>query len=173
MEKTPLPKLTLGCGGIFDWDGLYAAIVDWAKLNSYKWTELTFKHKVPSSEGAEEEIEWILETRATEYISYTIRILVHTWNMIDVDVDINGKKKKLTSTRLYIIFEPTLEYDWQNRFKGSKLLKKLGDFYFKLSGGINHWDTLYYRTWNLHAMMKKYFDMQSKNHHYKKYLGEN
>ena len=173
MEKVTLPKLTLRYEGIFDWDGLYAAIVDWAKMNSYKWVEKSFKHKVPSPEGAEEEIEWILETKATEYLKYSINLTVHTWNMMDVDVDVNGKKKKLTSTKLYIILEPTLSYDWQNRFQGSKLLKKLSYWYFNLSGGVNHWDTLYYRTWNLHAMMKKYFDMQSKTHHYKKYLGEN
>ena len=174
FREIRLPKLTLRYNGIFDWDGLYAAIVDWGKMYGYKWTEKAFKHKVPSSEGAEEEIEWVLETKATEYIKYRIELNVHTWDMIDVDIEVNGNKRKLTNTRLYIIFEPIIEYDWQLRFEGSPFLRKLGQLYNKLTGSIEqvHWDTLYYRTWNLHAMMKKYFDMQSKKHPYKKYLGE-
>ena len=34
-------------------------------------------------------------------------------------------------------------------------------------------DQLYYRAWNLHALIKKYFDMQTKHHAYKRYMGEN
>ncbi len=172
-DDTKLPQMTLRYSGIFDWDGLYAAIIDWAKLYSYKWTEKAYKHKVPSPAGAEEEIEWILETKATEYLKYHITIAVHTWDMIDVDVEINGKKRTLTSARVYVIIDSRLEWDWQNNFGATSFLKKLREKYFFISGSVYHWDTLYYRVWGLHGMIKKYFDMQSKNNHYKKYLGEN
>ena len=64
----------------------------------------------------------------------------------------------------------------QKKFESKgKIAQWLGQKYPQWTGEIGqiYWDQLWYRTWNAHALLKKYFDMQSKAHPYKGYLGEN
>ncbi|MEK6901331.1 MAG: hypothetical protein AABX37_03250 [Nanoarchaeota archaeon] len=175
--KVPTPTITVKYKGVFDFDGLYSAVIDWAKNYGYMWMEKTYKHKVPSPAGAEQEFEWILTTNATDYIQYYIYMKVHLWEMTEVEVEVDGKKKALTHARLYIIMTGDVIFDWQNRFaKGSKFAQKLGEWYrnYIYAKDIEaiHWDTLTYRKWDLQAVIKKYFDLQSKKHSYKGYLRE-
>ncbi len=176
MGKYERPQITLRYNGLFDFDGLYSAVVDWAKNYGYRWHEKTYKHKVPSPRGAEQELEWNLSKKVTNYISYDIVFTIHSWDQTEVEVEVDGKKKSLTNARLYIIMQGTLVYDWQNRFAGSKFVQKLGEWYvnlvYKKETESLYFDQLYYRMWDLHAVMKKYFDMQTQKYAYKGYLGE-
>ena len=95
-------RITLRYSGLFDFDGMYAAIVDWAKNYGYMYHEADFKHKVPSPSGAEQEFKWILTKKVTEYLKYEIWITVHMWDLLEVEVEENGKKKPLSNARLYL-----------------------------------------------------------------------
>ncbi len=171
MPKDDLPKITLRYDGLFDFDGLYAALTSWAKNYGYKWHEATYKHKVPGA-GAEKEWAWQMTKVVTEYISYDIIITVHSWDFVDVNVEKGGKKKKLTNSRLYFNINSSVTHDQAGIFKKSP---RLGKIYNKLTRrNIDAYlDQLYYRVWNLHGMLKKFFDMQAKANVYKGYLGEN
>ncbi len=173
--ENPLPKVTLQYTGLFDFDGLFAAITDWAKNYGFMWHEWEYKHKVPSPKGAETEHKWVLNKNINEYVRYEILLTAHVWDMLEVEVEVDGKKKSLTNARLYIWLETKVLCDWQGRFKkGGVIGKKLGELY-------NQWmdrdlsvylDQAYYRTWDLQAIIKTYFDMQGKKYAYKGYLGE-
>mgnify|MGYP006415683771 CR=1 FL=1 len=52
MPKEHNPPITLRYHGLFDFDGMYAAVIDWAKNYGFKWHEKDYKHKVPSPSGA-------------------------------------------------------------------------------------------------------------------------
>ena len=170
-----LPPITLRYNGLFDFDGLYAAVIDWAKNYGYRWHEKAYKHKVPSPKGAEHEIEWEITKEVTEYISYTISFAVHIWDLREVEVTIDGKKKNLSNARLYIVMNGKITPDWQKRFNGGRFIQWMGEKYLKWIGDVDaiYADQLYYRMWNLHALIKKYFDLQTKKFAYKGYLGEN
>lgn len=177
MSTIPLNPITLRYNGLFDFDGMYAVIISWAKNYGYLWVEKTYKHKVPGPSGAELEFEWEMTKNVTEYIGYKILIAVHAWDTTEVEVDDNGKKKKLTNSRLQMVLEGKLEVDWQKRFeKKGRLTKTLSKWIEKVKTpeieGV-YADQLYYRMWNLHALLKKFFDLQSKKHVYKGYLREN
>src|SRR3989344_4036522 len=152
MLKVPLPQITLRYNGVFGFDALYAEVHEWAKRNGYMWHESSFKHKVPGAEGAEQELAWQLTSNVTEFIKYDIMFTIHMWEVKDVAAE--GSKKPLMRARLYIIINSTIEHDWQKKFGGSKFAQ------------------LFYRVWNLHAQIKKYFDMQAKKFPYKDYLME-
>lgn len=167
---------TLRYNGLFDFDGLYAAVVDWAKNYGYRWHETSYKHKVPSPKGAEDEMTWVLSKKVTEYIKYEMLILVHMWDLTEVEVEVSGKKKHLSNARIDIIIKPTLSYDWQGRLSGTKIADWLGKIYLKAyTKDVEsiYGDQLHYRVLNLHALMKKYLDLQTKKYAYKGYLGEN
>ena len=175
MGSDALPKITLRYHGLFDFDGLYAAVIDWAKNEGFIWHEKAYKHKVPSPAGAEQEIDWEISKNVTEYIKYTILFTLHIWDLLEVEVDADGKKKTLSNARIYIIINGSITTDWQGRFeKGSRFAQMLGKWYNKTVNPVEqmYFDQLYYRIWNLHAIIKKYFDMQTKKYAYKGYLGE-
>lgn len=168
-------KLTLSYNGLCDFDGMFAAVIDWAKNYGFMWHEAEYKHKVPSPKGAETEHKWILSKNVSEYVRYEINFTIHSWDLLEVEVESEGKKKPLTNIRLYIIIEGKVIYDWQKKFQKSGVAGKLlGKWYNKILERelLNHWDTLYYSTLNLHAIIKTYFDMQSKKHPFKGYLGD-
>ncbi|MEW5897283.1 MAG: hypothetical protein AB1668_06310 [Nanoarchaeota archaeon] len=175
MTEIPLREITLRYNGLFDLDGLYAAVVDWAKNYGYMWHETKYKHKVPSPAGAEQELTWLMTKNVTEYRREEIVFDLHIWDMLEVEVEANGRKKSLSNARIQILIKGKLGLDWQKRFTG-KFAEKLGRLYEKvIQKDIEsvYYDQLYYRIWNLHAVVKKYFDMQAEKFAYKGYLKEN
>jgi hypothetical protein len=174
-NEESLPRITSQYTGLFDFDGLFVSIIDWAKNYGFMWHEWEYKHKVPSPKGAETEHKWVLNKNINEYVRYEILITVHVWDLLEVEVEVDGRKKSLSNARIYIWLETTVFYDWQKKFqKSGKIGKKLGELY-------NQWmdrdlssylDQAYYRSWDLQAIIKTYFDMQSKKYAYKGYLGE-
>jgi hypothetical protein len=169
-----LPRITLRYNGLFDLDGMYAAVIDWAKNYGFRWHEVDYKHKVPGG-GAEQEMKWLLEKKVDEYAEFSILFTIHMWDLVEVEVE--GQHPNLSNARFYIYMDANIKFDWQGSLKNTsrftaflgkwyneRLLKREMDEYF---------DVLYYRLWNLHALMKKYFDMQTKKYAYKGYLGEN
>ncbi len=172
----PAPLRTLRYSGLFDFDGLYSAMIDWAKNYGYMWHEIDYKHKVPSPKGAEQEWKWQMTKEISDYIHLKIFMQAHIWNLTEIEVDIDGKKKALSSGNMHIQMKGTVTYDWQKKFSsGSRFSEWLGQIYAKLHERdlSGYWDMLHYRMYNLTAVMKKYFDMQTSKHHYKGYLGEN
>ncbi len=170
-------KSTLRYNGLFDFDGLYATTIDWAKNYGYLWNETIYKHKVPSPRGAKQELTWIMTKNVTEYISYFIIIKIRMWDLTEVVVDIGGRKKALSSARVEMMMDYNVTPDWQKKFKSNnKWVKKMGDFYKDVIFGKRldsiYGDQLHYRVLNLHSLLKQYFDMQSKKYTYKGYLGE-
>lgn len=171
----PLPRVTLRYNGLFDFDGFYAAVVDWAKNYGYMWHEARYKHKVPSPAGAEQELTWEMTKNVTDYRKEKITFDIHIWDLLEVEVDSNGRKKSLSNARIHIVIEGKFEMDWQKRFTG-RFGEKLGELYRKIMQKeieTVYFDQLYYRMWNLHAVIKKYFDMQAEKFAYKGYLREN
>ena len=71
----------------------------------------------------------------------------------------------------------TLVLDYQQKFEKSPFFKALRDFYHKyvvFDRVETLWyDTLYYRTIKLQAMIKDYLDMEAKSHEYEGYMGDN
>ena len=174
MGKVSTPRSTIRYSGLFDFDGLYAAIIDWAKNYGYMWHEVDYKHKVPSPAGAEQEWKWSLIKRISKSHRYEILFTLHSWDLQEVVVEYDNKKKTLTKGRIYIWIDATFFSDTEERFKGTKMKEWMGKVYGKIydpeTGELV--DTLHYRVLNLQALMKKFFEMQTQKNPYKGYLNE-
>jgi hypothetical protein len=171
------PSMRVRYNGLFDFDTLYAALIDWGKNYGYKVHEKQYKHKIPSPKGAEQEIKIDFLKNVTDFVKYTILIHIHVWDMTEVKVDVDGRKKQLTNARIEVKIDYIVDVDWQRKFKGDGwLIKKMSTWYAQIMGPnieSTYFDGLHYRVINLQSMVKKYFDMQSKAHPYEGYLGEN
>jgi len=172
----PTKLLIIRYKGVLDLEGLYRVVVQWLKSRRYWFHETTYKHKVPSPFGAEEEITFNAERKCTEYYQYNIKIYFHVWDQQRVDVIKEGKKQKLIKAKVEIQIQGTLVLDYQGMFEKTALLVKLRKFMHDhlIKEKIeNIWyDELYYRTLKLQAMIKDYIDMQTKSHEYAGYLGD-
>ena len=176
MERLNLNRSIVRYTGLYDMDGLYALIIGWCKDKGYIWHEETYKHKVPSPRGAEQEWGWWIEKEITEYIKFEVHFHPHAWEINEVEIDKGGKKKSLINGKFEIIIQPIMILDWQKKWDKNRFTRFLGKRYYELMRkeieSLYH-DMLYYRVWNLQALIKKFFDMQAKWHTYKTYLKEN
>jgi hypothetical protein len=154
--------------GLFDLDGLYAAIIDWCKNYGFRWHEKDYKHK----KGGEVEWAWEMTKKVTRYVTYKYTLTIHMWDMKEVPVE--GKSKPLTNARLYIWIDSEIGTDWQNReSKLGRFGGWLGKIYDKrvFSGELaDHYDIVWYKAYDLQSVIKKYFDMETKKNEYAGYL---
>ena len=177
MDRLSSAPLYVRYTGLTDFDALYAAVIDWCKSYGYVWHETTYKHKIPSPLGAEQEWVWKLDKEVTDYIKHDIFMEAHVWDLNEIVVEKGGKEKTLSSGKFEVRIICTLVVDYKDKWRKNKFTQRLGQIYDKviLKKDIEgmYWDTIYYRVWNLHALVKKFFDMQAKWHTYKTYLKEN
>jgi len=171
-----MPKLRVRYKGLFDFDGLYNLIAHWFKSRGYWFHETTYKHKVPSPLGAEDELKWEGTKKVNDYVQYEIEIEMHLWDMTEVEVEKDGVKKTLTNARFELIIDGDLEIDYQGRWQRSAFWAAVGDFYHKYIIK-KEWETVYgdelwYRMQKLQNTIKEFMDMQAKGYEYKGYLGE-
>lgn len=163
--------------GLMDYDGLYLLIVEWFKARGYWFEEGSYKHKVPSALGAEQEIDFTGTKRVTNYLVQNISLNIHIWDMTEVDVERNGIKKKLTNGRIQINMRGDIALDFEGQFKKSSFWEGVRDFLYRylllpeITGYYG--DQLYYRLTKLQGSIKKYLDMQAKANEYAGYMGDN
>lgn len=171
------PQLIIRYKGLFDYDGLYNLIVRWMKARRYWFHEEVYKHKVPSPYGAEQEFTFTGDKKLNDYIKYNLKVSFHLWDMTEVEVIQDGKKKTLTNARIEILFSGNVEVDYEKRMEKSRIWAAIADVYYKyfLKEDLEsvHHDTLYYRLYKLHALVKEFFGMQAKGNEYEGYLGDN
>lgn len=163
--------------GLFDYDGLYNLVVRWMKARRYWFSESVYKHKVPSPYGAEQEFKFEGEKKVNDFVNYIMNMHFHLWDMTEVEVVREGEKKTLTNARMEIIFGATVVLDYEKRMEKHKIWSAIVDVYYKyfLKEDIEslYSDTLYYRLYRLHALIKQFLDMEAKGNEYEGYLGDN
>jgi hypothetical protein len=176
MKSIDISPLTIKYKGLFDFNVLYNVMVQWLKSRKYLFIEKSYKHKVPSPLGAEQEIEFAAERKVTELLMEKIGIEMKLWDMTEVEVIKDGLTKKLTNARIRIIIKGSLVLDYEDRYKKSKVAKFAFGMYLKFFGKHEigaWWDQLSYRMHKLHEIIKQELDMQSKGYEYAGYLGDN
>ncbi len=162
--------------GIFDFNGLYQAMVKWLKSRRYWFHEDVYKHKPGGPFGKELEISWRAEKKVTDFHKTTMKVSFHIWDLKDVEVIKDGKKKKLQKARIEIKLNAEITLEYQNRWQKSKFYKALYKFYTNYvikKEWTSFWgDTVYYRLIKFHAFIKNYLDMEAKANEYEHYLGD-
>jgi len=175
--KLVIEKHFIRYKGLFDFDGLYNLIVQWMKAQGYYFEETKYKHKVPLPTGAEQEITFKGSKDVTEFYQHNIVVDFHLWDMTEVEVELAGVKKTLTSARMEIVLSGNLNIDYEKRFEKNVFWQNIRDFFMKyiIKEDIEStwYDELRYRIYKLHDAIKQYLDMQAKGNEYAGYLGDN
>lgn len=164
-DKLGTPTLTVKYSGVYDFDELYKRLQEWVRDDGYHFEERDYRTKRPSPAGGEHDIQWDGWKNITPYARYWFFITWKIWDMKEVEVIKDGRKKKLSKGRVRIMFRAELEVNWQGR--KSALL----DFYNRYIGKKRiekaWWDELYCKMHKLQTQTKELLDMQTQtNSHY-------
>lgn len=167
LEKRPFPfrfRPHIYYSGVFDYEKLIRTIAGWFGEMGYEFIEDVYKHKVPSPAGSEQEFTLSGWRKVNEYVMFWIRIKGHIWELKEIDVVVDGKKKKMARGKVQLIFTPEDWLDYNNKFKGpmgEKLQKFLNKHVWLKQIESNWEDELYYRMYKLHRVVKETLNMST------------
>ncbi len=164
----PDEQLMLRYRGIMDLDGFYRVLYNWFDARKFEWHEPNFKDKHPVS-GGEEEIKIMAYRNDTEFMRVVYDIYIHSYEIEPISIVREGRKKYLEKGRFLITITVSFEFDYENRWEGSKFQTSLRDFYIKnilLRKILTYGDKIEYEAHNLQETLKQWLDMQAKGNQF-------
>lgn len=170
QSKHKLGRHTIKYDGIFDWQALYRIVWNWFVDRGYYVEEPTIKHKVPNPMGSNDEYNLVGWRRITDYAREWVEVYFEFYEMKDVEVIKEGKKKKLTKARFRLDITGWIETDWEGRWKKTNLTVWVNNWMQKVmlkrDLDVIWTDRLYYIMYKLHTIIRNYLDMQAKDNAY-------
>ena len=115
-RKIVIEELGVNYEGIMNIMDVYKLIDDWLQGNNYDKLEL-FTTEYVKPEG--KYIELVLEPdkKVSDYVKNIIKVRLVAKNVKDVDVEEEGKKRKMQEGTLSIVFTGLLETDYEGRWE--------------------------------------------------------
>lgn len=109
--------------------------------------------------------------KVTEYVKEYIKVSFHLWDFSEVEIIKEGRRVKMTKSRMEIKIEPYLELDYTSKFSGGTNFEKmLGKFYqdkvIYWDWRIKYADSLTYQSYDLHTKVKKFLNLESDTNAY-------
>jgi len=150
--------------GIFDYDGLYKLITNWFIDYGYLMEEGTWKHKVPTPDGAEQEVDFSGWKKINEYIRYWVSVYFKVMDLKDVNIVQDGVKKTMQTGQFTIEFRGQVEKDFPGvvNSKFGEFLQDFWDKYLLKKDMDSVWsDQLYYIVYKLHTDIKEFIGMET------------
>ena len=145
--------------GMFDLDKLYKAMALWFKERRFELHERLYKSKPP-----ELEVRWEAERKRTNFARELIFVHMHMWGDYNIEVIVNGKKKKMAKVRMVITINGDIETPYPDIFGEPRwtatnlerrLLKIFQGWVIKREMEGLYWDRLYYEMYDLYGRIKE------------------
>ncbi|HLF54196.1 MAG TPA: hypothetical protein VI612_00560 [Candidatus Nanoarchaeia archaeon] len=130
MVMSEQPETIIRHRGFFNYSDLQRSIRKWFADEDFNVVEYpSLKQKFATPTGVEQEFKVKAHKNITGYIRFHIELLVRVYDLRDIEIIREGHKVQLQDGKIFAIITPTLEFDWQKRYGGSKFLQALDDFY--------------------------------------------
>jgi hypothetical protein len=116
--------------GIWDFKGFYIFAHNWLKEEGYGVDEAKYTEKVSGNEKSIF-IEWLATKRLSDYfkIEHKIRFLIN--GLSDVEVEMDGNKKKMNKGHIEIQIKANLVSDPESKWEKSATSRFFRDMYNK------------------------------------------
>lgn len=129
-EKFILIKEVLEHTGIYGFSEMYEYLYRWFKEESYGVIEEKYNEKV-SGTTRDISVEWKCGKTLSDYFKVEISVKMEAGGISDVEVEVDGKKKKMNKGRLRIELKGTLIRDPDSKWDASPFFRFLRDVYNK------------------------------------------
>ncbi|MEK6928785.1 MAG: hypothetical protein AABW65_02430 [Nanoarchaeota archaeon] len=117
--------------GIFDFQGLYKFAHYWLKdEEGYGVTEEKYSEKV-SGNAREISVKWKATKEVTDYFKIELSLEFEAKEMAEVEVEIDGEKKRMNKGKISIEIKGNLIKDHKNRWENGNFYIALRDIYDK------------------------------------------
>ncbi len=132
VEKDQILKETMDHTGLFSFSDFYTYAHTWLKDNLYGVNEERYGEKV-SGNAREINFEWKAIRNLTDYFRIEMIIRITVKGLVDVEVEIDGKKKKMNKGNISMDLRGNLIKDpkstWDETKPIYKFLRELYDKY--------------------------------------------
>ena len=130
-EKDVILKENVKYSGYGDFKNLYSYAHDWIKQEGYNLIEEKYVEKVKGS-SKDLEIVWKASKPVSDYFKIEMDLKWRVLGLEDVEVEIDGKKKKMNKfIEVGIDIKGTLIKDYQNHWNKSATTKFFKELYNK------------------------------------------
>ncbi len=116
--------------GNFDYPEAYIQFYEWFKDEKYVVIETKYSEKI-KPDGKEVEFKWTARRELTDYFFLQMDLKFEVKRMVDVEVEIEGKKKKMNKGIFKIELTGALIKDPRSEWETSNFYKKLREVYNK------------------------------------------
>tara|TARA_Y100000034_G_scaffold134864_1_gene204599 strand:+ start:5364 stop:5864 length:501 start_codon:yes stop_codon:yes gene_type:complete len=128
-EKDVIIKEKMKYSGFGNFKEIYQYAHDWLKGEEFQIAEDKYDEKV-TGDSKDLEIVWKVSKKLTDYFKMELKIKFKVIGMTDVEVQIDGKKKKMNEFRFFEVhLSGILVKDYQSQWKtpSFRFLKELYD----------------------------------------------
>ena len=130
-EKEQVLRERLRHDGLFDFRGTYSFAHDWLKDEKrYGVVEERYNEKV-SGNARDLMIEWRAMRKLSDYIKIEIFIRIEITGMTEVEVEIDGEKKKMNKGRVELDIRGALIKDPDSKWDKAPFTRFMRDVYNK------------------------------------------
>ncbi len=164
VEKEKIAdKLKIKQKAIFDMGELYQVMFRWFNHHDYDFQEKEYLEKRNSDGSRNLEIKWIATKKISDYFKFQIDIFFRLIALTDVEVELDGKKKKANrASPAEIEFSATLLKDYEGRWGQNGFLTFIREVYYVyiIMGRINDYKAdLYGEVYEIIDEIKAFLNM--------------
>lgn len=117
-QKDLLLREKLDYSGIFNFSGLYKYMYNWLNVEEdYGVVEEKYSEKISgNSKGIT--IEWVATKKMGSYFKVEIKVTIEASDLVDVEVETDGQKKKMQKGKVAVTFKGFLVKDPSSDWEG-------------------------------------------------------
>lgn len=130
-DKEQVIKEKLVNTGIFNYPAVYSYMYDWFKIQEgYGVTEERYSEKVSGNSRAIE-AKWVIAKKISDYFRMDFTLEFDVKDLTDVEVEVDGVKKKMNKGKITIELKGYLTKDVESKWDVSPMYRFMRDFYNK------------------------------------------
>lgn len=129
-EKDKVIEEKVDHSGVFDFKSFYSYAHSWFKDEGYGVVEEKYSEKV-SGNSRDISIEWMASKKLSDYFKIEIKIEASIDGLTDVEVEIDGQRKKMNKGKIGLKIGGTLIKDPESKWDTSPFYRFLRDVYNK------------------------------------------
>jgi hypothetical protein len=129
-DKEQIVSEKLEHEGLFSFPAVYKFAHSWLRNKNYLVNEKKYTEKV-SGDKKDIKIEWEVSRKMSDYFKNDINIKFEITGMSEVEVEIDGKTKKMNQGKMLIEFKGSLIKDPNNEWNATPFYRFLRDTYNK------------------------------------------
>jgi hypothetical protein len=129
-EKIQVTKEKVENSGIFDFKGLYSYVHSWLREENYDTVEEKYTETV-SGNSRNIYFEWTSTKKLSDYFKRELKFKFDIKELVEVEVEIDGKKKKMNKGKVSVEIKGNLIRDPESKWESTPYYRFLRDVYNK------------------------------------------